>query len=230
MITTFNLMPEQFRRIGAGSFRSGSARCGRGFGRLTAAASRREYVDRGKAMRAGLRIGAVVLALTLGQPAVASPFDTCVLQHMQGVTSDVAAGSVKEACLRTSETPLPNTALQTLTTMRAVYGKLPPGERGAGLYMSFNNDSGYTITELVLEIQDKTTDARERYVVRLFPFPPSPPRPGVIDLGYGPDRTPAMMIAPGPREFYVRIKQSVRDPKKWADVYAWGIVSAKGFR
>lgn len=178
-------------------------------------------------MRVVLPVGALALALTFGRPAVASPFDTCVLQHMQGVTSDVAAGSVKEACLRTAETPLPDTALQTLMTMRAVYGKLPPGASGAGLYISFNNNSGYTITELVLEIQDKTTHARERYVVRLFPFPPSPPP--VIDMGYGPDRTPAMMIAPGPREFYVRINQSLRDPKKWNDAYEWNIVSAKGF-
>ena len=131
---------------------------------------------------------------TFGGAAVASPFDTCVLQHMQGVTSDVAAVSVKEACLHTTETPLPDSALQTLMTMQAGYGKLPSPEGGQGLYVSINNNSGYTITELVLQIEDKRTHETERYVVRVFP---SPPPPGAIALGYGPDRTLAMMIAPG---------------------------------
>jgi hypothetical protein len=115
-------------------------------------------------------------------------------------------------------------------TARAAYGKLPSLVGGSGLYISVNNNSGYTITELVLEIVDKKTHQTERYVVRLFPFPPPPPQSGVIELGYGPDKTPAMMIVPGPREFYVRINQSVRDPKKWNDTYDWNIVSAKGFR
>jgi hypothetical protein len=48
--------------------------------------------NREEAMRVRLPVGAVVvLSLTFGRPAVSSTFDTCVLQHMQGVTSDVAA-------------------------------------------------------------------------------------------------------------------------------------------
>jgi hypothetical protein len=94
-------------------------------------------------MRARLLSGPLLLASIAA--ANATPFDDCVLQHMQGVSSDVAAVSIKEACIRAVEKPLSDAAVQTLNTARAGYGALPP-DGSAALYVSLDNESGYTIT------------------------------------------------------------------------------------
>jgi hypothetical protein len=103
-----------------------------------------------------------------------SDFDKCVLEHMPGVTSDLAASSVKEACIRTVETLLPTEALLTLRNARAAFGQLPHYEGGFGLYMTLNNNSGYTITELSIEIVNKQNPGGILYAIRNFPFIPPP--------------------------------------------------------
>ena len=126
--------------------------------------------------------------------AAASSFNQCILDHMQGATSDLAALSIKEACIHASEKQLPDDALNTLMTSAAGFGILPfPSQDKSGLYVTLNNNSGYTITELVIEITDKKTKAPERYVIRLFPFVSAP---GVI-MGAPSDRTIDEMIPPG---------------------------------
>jgi len=167
--------------------------------------------------------------LALALSALASSYDNCVLQHMQGVSSDDAAISIKEACIRTVEEPIPTPAMKSLLkSASAVYGKVPPYDPpGGALYVSLNNNSGYTITVLVFEVLDKKTNAIERYVIRLFV---APPPPGVIGRIFPKDQTKMELIPPGPSEFYFAIRQTTRDPNKWGAAYGWKIVSAKGFR
>jgi hypothetical protein len=174
-----------------------------------------------------LRISAAVAVAAMAWgSALGSEFDACVLQHMQGVTSDLAASSVKEACLRMVEKPLPAEALQVLNTARAGFGALPSYVGGMGLYISLNNNSGYTITELTIGVHDKKTGNVTSYVIRIFPFVPPP---GVIAMGQPRDPTIQEMIAPGERQFYARISETARDPKKWNTEYSWSVAAAKGF-
>jgi hypothetical protein len=178
------------------------------------------------------RAAAMAAVIGSSSTAEASEFDACVLQHMQGVTSDTAATSIKEACLRTVEIALPAEALQTLATARARYGSLPsfgplPSNEGdAGLIITLNNNTGYTITELIVSIEDQKTHASTPYIIRLFPYLPPP---GVI-RGLPSDETTIEMLRPGQHQFYAAISERARDPNKWGDAYAWEIASAKGFR
>jgi hypothetical protein len=160
--------------------------------------------------------------------ATASEFDKCVLQHMQGVTSDLAAASIKESCLRTVETGLPRDALDTFHDARAAYGQLPAYDLGGfGLYITLNNRSGYTITEITLQIVDKKTLISTLYKVRDFPFVPPP---GVISMGPPRDPTLLKMIGPGIRQFYTRINETTSSVDDWNNRYAWALASAKGFK
>jgi len=158
--------------------------------------------------------------------AAGPSFDQCILDHMQGATSDLAAVSIKEACIHANEKQIPDDALETLMTSKAGFGSLPfPNQTKSGLYVTLNNNSGYTLTELVIEITDKNTKAAERYVIRLFPFVPAP---GVI-MGAPLDKTTLEMVPPGPRQFYIEINQTVKTASHWFDFYDWNLISAKGF-
>lgn len=169
-----------------------------------------------------------VLAMTIASTslAMASEFDKCVLQNMRGVTSDLAAASVKESCLRTVEMQLPKEALQTFQTATARFGQLPSYVGGVGLYITVNNNSGYTITEITMAIENKKTRTDVSYVIRDFPFVPPP---GVIAMGPPRDPTLLKMIGPGYREFYTPINET-RNPNEWGNFFSWTLISAKGFR
>jgi hypothetical protein len=182
-----------------------------------------------RAMRSTFFATFAAIGTALVSPAyvVASEFDVCVLQHMQGTTSDLGALSIKEACLRTTETPLPSEVLQTLGTARAAFGKLPFSDGGFGLFITLNNNTGYTITELTIGIEEKKTQVTVPYVVRTFPFVPPP---GVIISGLPKDPTILKMIGPGQRQFYTPITETTRDAKNWGEAYDWMMLSAKGFR
>jgi hypothetical protein len=177
----------------------------------------------------GIFLGVVAAAgVSLHDVATASEFDQCVLQHMQGVTSDLAAASVKESCLRTVETQLPHEALDVFKTATAAFGQLPAfAEGGVGLYITLNNNSGYTITELTISIDDKRANSHVPYIIRDFPFVPTPP--GII---MGPPRDPTRLkvIGPGPRTFYTAINETTSNVNEWNDRYRWSLISAKGFR
>jgi hypothetical protein len=177
-------------------------------------------------MRSAFLLVVATAITSLQGTALASEFDKCVLQHMQGVTSDLAASSIKEACLRTVETQLPDEALKALSGATAAFGQLPALVGGAGIYITLNNTSGYTITELSITIENKKTHAFVTYPVRYFPFVPPP---GVI---MGPPRDPTLekMIGPGQRAFYTPINQTTDDVTKWGELYGWDFTAAKGFK
>jgi hypothetical protein len=182
--------------------------------------------DRHK-MRSVLLAVIAAAGASLHDVATASEFDQCVLQHMQGITSDLAAASVKESCLRTVETQLPHEALDAFKTAGAAFGQLPAfAEGGFGLYITLNNTSGYTITELTIQIDDNRTNSHATYVIRDFPFVPPP---GTI-MGLPRDPTLLKMIGPGPRKFYTAINETTRDVTEWHNRYDWSLISAKGFR
>jgi hypothetical protein len=177
-------------------------------------------------MRCAFLLAVAALAATLMEGAAgASEFDKCVLQHMQGVTSDLAAASIKEACLRTVETQLPEEAVKALAGATAAFGQLPSYVGGFGLYITLNNHSGYTITELSIEIENEKTHEHVTYAVRNFPFVPPP---GAI---MDPPRDPTIekMIGPGQRVFYTPINQTTADVMKWHELFSWQITSVKGF-
>jgi hypothetical protein len=189
--------------------------------------SRRQAGDFG-AMRRSVWLLAATVAVATTSASAAPAFDTCILDHMQGVTSDLAAIAVKEACIRATEEPLPDAMLQTLMSARAWYEKLPmPDETEMGLYIRLNNNSGFRLTELVVRVTNIKTQEAEDYVVRRFPYIPPP---GSFFSGPPPDRTVEEIIGPGNREFFLTVNQKARDTQSWGATYSWDIVSAKGLK
>ena len=173
-----------------------------------------------------LAVGAATISL---QTALPSEFDQCVLQHMQGATSDLAATSVKESCLRTVEVPLAEDTVAALTGAgnQAHFWQFPASAFGGGtgaLAITLNNVSGYTLTELSIMVLTKETGKSETYRVRSFPnYPPN------ALVGLPRDPTILKKIEPGKHEIYVPIAE-VADPTKFWASHNWGITAAKGFQ
>jgi len=128
-----------------------------------------------------------VVALFAG-PALANPFDDCVLEGMKGVTSDLAAKSIKVACLRKSSVEIPADSLTKLVGT-ANYGDFG---RGTGFVMHIDNQLEYVITEITIRLKiGKEADK----LVRNEEFYELPAR-GVVVTGLPPDPTTGMMIKP----------------------------------
>jgi len=165
---------------------------------------------------------AVIVGCALSLSAQASEFDDCVLHHMSKVTSDEAALSIKEACLRNVEKPIPAHVLASgLAGATATFGQSPRYSGVYGLYITLNNNTGYTITELSLRVDSTETNVSTTYRIRDFSNA----------SGRGEkDRTILEMIPPGTRYFFTPINETARDAMELQPHYSWSVVAAKGFR
>jgi len=163
--------------------------------------------------------------LTNQKEAAPASFEGCVLENMRGISSNLAAESVKEACLRKASVAL---NFSEWLKARAQYGQIYgyTGEQHFGLYVSFTNSSRYTITEMTIVIVDKKTKETNTYTARSFPAPLAP---GTIIAGLAPDKTLGMRMPPGKCSFTLTIGETAPDPNKFFDQYAWDITSVKGF-
>ena len=113
-------------------------------------------------------------ALTAEKQHAANSFNSCVLDGIKGVTTDMVAQTVKEACIRTVEVPLPPVDILTLrSSATAAYGqftKYPEDE--FGLFISLNNKSPYTLTEMHITVKDKKTN-KIQYIYNKSIFGPA---------------------------------------------------------
>jgi hypothetical protein len=167
------------------------------------------------AILGGLWLSITCLAIT---SVSASQFDQCVLDVMKGVTSDIAAVSIKEACIRKTEVPIPTSLLLSgLPNSRASYGAFVDGS--SGLFVTINNNTGYTISELTITVANKKNGHATTYTKQLFVSP------NAVSTA---DRTVFMLIGPGMRIFMVNVSETAKDQKDFFENYGWDIVSGKG--
>jgi hypothetical protein len=152
----------------------------------------------------------------------ANAFDDCVLKTMQGVTSDAAAQSIKEACLRKNSVALNDADLRDLKLLTGPglgYGSY--GMRNTtGFTVEVRNDTGFIVTDLTVGIV--VGDGKpELFRVDRFLYQ----EPGIIYAGPVPDLTTIMRIDPGrSRKFQFEADHLDLGKKKWT----WFIASAKG--
>jgi hypothetical protein len=164
----------------------------------------------------------LAIALAAGlvcSAAKATTFDDCVLENMRGVTSDLAAKSIKVSCLRKSSVPLPDEDLAKLVS-QAQYASLGEKE-GTGFWISVDNRTDYVITEITIKVSVKGGPA-EIFRTDDFWYP----TPGVIYTSLPPDPTHSMQIKPFSKTVYqvrAKLDMDVRKPE-----FKWGIQSAKG--
>jgi hypothetical protein len=154
-----------------------------------------------------------------------SSYSSCVLNNMKGVTNDLAAQAVQETCVRKASYPISD--LASLEASSAgygqIYGSLDPR---FGLYITVDNTSDYTLTEISVAVRDKKTNVQNVYIADKFPEPVGR---GILNAGPPRDRTTQMRLPPGRRTFTLPIDEVVPENGKFFDRYTWGIVGAKGF-
>ncbi|MBN9004881.1 MAG: hypothetical protein J0H40_05645 [Rhizobiales bacterium] len=171
-------------------------------------------------MKIGWFLGVADTASAAAGAAWANAFDDCVLAKMQGVTSDVAAKSLKVACLRKSSVELSTEELRGLRIVAGGYG--PYGLRNTpGFTAEVKNDTGYIVTELTFGISINGGES-EFFRVDDFFYQ----EPGVIYSGLPPDPTTSMRIDPmRSRKFQFGAERPEIDKKK---KWNWFIAGAKG--
>ena len=139
---------------------------------------------------------------------------------MQGVTSDVAAKSVKVACLRKNSVTLTPDDVKGLQIVAGFYG--PFGMTNTpGFTAEVKNNTGFIVTEITFGISVDGGPA-EMYRADDFNYQ----EPGVIYTGLPPDPTYNLRIDPlKSRKFQFALdRPDIDKKKKWN----WYISGAKG--
>lgn len=174
-----------------------------------------------------MRFRTVLLALTsicCSAPALANPFDDCVLENMRGVTADLAARSIKVSCLRKTSVEIPAEALAKVKAT-ANYGVFDG--KNTGFLMEVNNQSDYVLTEITLTFR---VDKMPEQIVRTDDFRKPQPA-GVLYAGPPLDPTYTMQIKPFvASSFFIPMQTNIPfDAKKRnGNGFAWVIVSMRG--
>ena len=150
----------------------------------------------------------------------ANPFDECVLENMRGTTSDVAAKSIKTACLRKTSVELGADELRGLKGGQAFYGSYS-SSNVTGFTVEVKNDTSFIITEITFGIQ-VDGGANDFFKADSFMYW----QPGVTYTGLPPDPTVLMRIDPlTTKNFQFEARRpDIAANKKWT----WFIASAKG--
>jgi hypothetical protein len=145
-------------------------------------------------------------------------FNRCVYENMRGIASDLAAKSIKVACLRENSIPIPIEDMAKLKGLSS-YGSF---NNYIGYEVQLTNNSEFTITEVTLGISVRDGPI-EYYRIDDFWMPPTP---GVVYTGLPPDPTRSMRIEPHNSATFFFGGQADVDVKK--QDYKWECVSAKG--
>jgi hypothetical protein len=166
--------------------------------------------------------GLTIAAFFVGSSAsaVANAFDDCVLENMRGVSSDVAARSIKVACLRRSSVEIPKDEISALTG-RAEYTDFGP-QFGKGFLITLENQTSYIITAVTIDVHVGTGDNQFFETDDFFT-----PQPGVVYAALPSDPTISMQIRRFRKvDFRIITQQPRIDLKK--QNFKWGIAAAKG--
>lgn len=152
--------------------------------------------------------------------AAASSYDSCLLKHLNGVTSDIAAVAIKESCLHVNETKLPDSSLSDIKGS-AVYETFKTTGQ-LGLRIMLRNESDYLLTGITIAIQNIGTRSTKEYQIRKF---------WDYDTFYTsvPDMSLFEMIQPhSNRDFGIEIAEGAKLPVDFFKEYRMSISSATG--
>lgn len=151
--------------------------------------------------------------------ARANAFDDCVLENMKAATSDLAAKSIKTACLRKNSVDLPAGQAAGIT------GQLSYGAFGSdgepGFLVDLKNDSAFIVTEITFAVGIEGK-SNQFFKVDYFWYRP----PGVVFAGAPLDPTLLMRIDPHTQKRFqfAGTVPEINPKVKWN----WYIVGAKG--
>lgn len=165
--------------------------------------------------------------LMLSVPAVANPYDDCVLEHMVTAQNQAAAYAIERACISKTSVPIPPTDdfAGGLGADLGDFNTGNPFQLEYGLAVTLKNTTGFNITEVVVRIRNKNTGEITRYPVSAFS---GPLLPGAMLTELG---EPGLLqiIKPGEtRRFFVHIEERAAASSDFEKAFAWGVTPTKG--
>jgi hypothetical protein len=167
--------------------------------------------------------------LLLAAPALANPYDDCVLQHMGNAQIEVAVNAIERACIAKTSIPVSQDEARKLLDGQttALAGKFNVGgftpERG--LLVELKNTTSFDITELAVTIINKTTQRETTYPVSVF-FGTLPP--GVM-LGKAPEPSASQILPSGKTiRFFVAIHEVTDISTDFPKNFSWSVTPIKG--
>jgi hypothetical protein len=95
----------------------------------------------------------------LSHPALANPYDDCILQHMGTAQNQTAVYAIERACIDKTSVPIaPDDNFAG--GLNANVGEFNTGDIGGpehGLVVTMKNTTNYNVTEVIITIINKTT-------------------------------------------------------------------------
>lgn len=188
---------------------------------IFAAANAIPGCDENRLIRLESRVQATETAIQAikSRTSYAGSFSGCLLDTMRSANGSGAAvaAAIEQSCMTVASAPLPSEAIDAMShSSTAQYGQLPShaGSAKSGLYVTLQNSSQYTVTELTVFVTDG--DGKQRTLItRTFDLP--------FALGAPTDPSDRFRAPPGVKYFVI---PDVLAPK---EVRSWGILSAKGY-
>jgi hypothetical protein len=164
--------------------------------------------------------------LSLSAPALANPYDDCILQHMGTAQNQAAVYAIERACINKTSMPIPPDD-NFAGGLTAAVGNFNTGFGALeyGIVVTLKNTTNFNITEVVVTIHNKHSHEIARYPVTAFNEPLAP---GALLTGLG---EPALtqIIKPGEiRRFFVHINEAAATPSDFGNEFAWGVMPTKG--
>jgi len=174
--------------------------------------------------RAAVVASCALLLLTV--PALANPYDDCILQHMGTAQNEAAVHAIERACIGKTSVPIPPDD-NFAGGIAAAVGNFSTGSGAPeyGLLVTLKNTTKLNITEVVTVIRNTDTKKAEEYPVHEFdePLPPGAMRTKLAEPAY------RQIIRTGAtRKFFVRITEARDNPSEFPKRFTWGVVPTKG--
>jgi hypothetical protein len=173
-------------------------------------------------------IAATVFGLFIGTaPALANPYDDCILQHIGTAQNKAAVDAIERACIAKTAIAIPREEVSNFEGgINARVGQFNAGFGSLeyGLLVEFKNTTKYNITEVVVTVQNKDTNKTAEYLVDAFnsPLPPGAVLTELAEPAY-------RQIIPSGKtwSFFVHINEVASDGD-FGKKFTWGVTPTKG--
>lgn len=127
---------------------------------------------------------ALAALLVFAKPAVANPYDKCMLDHAATIKDSSSEGidAIAEACIKSTEEPVDSVEASKVK-LSFLYGEMVRGLGDLGLIVQAYNGSAYDISSLTIRLTDKRTKTQQE--IRRELWYPYNRGPGIVS-SYGP--------------------------------------------
>jgi hypothetical protein len=168
---------------------------------------------------------AAFASLPLAVPDLSNSYDDCILQHMGTAQNEAAVNAIERACIDKTSIAIPPDDFKGGIDADLGNFNTGSGTLEYGLLVTLKNTTNFNITEVVVIIRDKATNAATQYPVRDFdaPLPPGHLLTKLAEPAY------RQIIRPGDtRKFFVRINEGKDNPSAFSKHFTWGVMPTKG--